>query len=187
MELHELAHHSMSAQDLGDGEHKVGGRCPGRRLTGEPEAEHVGQYHRHGLAEHHRFGLDASDAPAEDAEAVDHRRVRVGAQAHVGVGPVAVGLHDPGQVLDVDLMHDAHARRHDLEPVEGRLTPFEEPVTLAVALVLEIDIEVAGVGSSEEVGDHGVVGDEFGGNEGVDRGRVATECGDSVSHRRQID
>ena len=42
--------------------------------------------HRDGLAEHRGLGLDAADAPAEHAEAVDHGGVRVGADAGVGVG-----------------------------------------------------------------------------------------------------
>jgi hypothetical protein len=36
--------------------------------------------HRDRLAEHGRLGLDAADAPADDAEAVDHGGVGVGAR-----------------------------------------------------------------------------------------------------------
>ena len=50
------------------------------------EADDLRDQHRHRLAEHRRLGLDAADAPAEHAEAVDHRRVRVGADERVGVG-----------------------------------------------------------------------------------------------------
>ena len=39
-----------------------------------------------GWPEQRRLGLDAADAPAEHAEAVDHRRVGVGADHGVGVG-----------------------------------------------------------------------------------------------------
>jgi hypothetical protein len=38
------------------------------------------------LAEHGGFRLDAADAPAEHAEAVDHGGVRIGADAGVGIG-----------------------------------------------------------------------------------------------------
>ena len=37
------------------------------------------------LPEHRGLRLDATDAPADDAEAVDHRRVRVGADQRVGI------------------------------------------------------------------------------------------------------
>ncbi len=65
---------------------------------------------------------------------------RVGADAGVRVGappPPRGRIMTRGQVLDVDLVHDAGARRDDLEVVEGALAPAQELVALAVALVLE--------------------------------------------------
>ena len=59
---------------------------PSRQLAVELEADHLRQQHRDRLAEHRRLGLDPADAPAEHAEAVDHRRVGVGADQGVGVG-----------------------------------------------------------------------------------------------------
>ncbi|MPN30354.1 hypothetical protein SDC9_177825 [bioreactor metagenome] len=43
-------------------------------------------------------------------------------------------------MLDVDLVDDAGARRHHLEVIECGLSPAQELVTLAVALVLEIGV-----------------------------------------------
>ena len=85
-ELHELAHHAVLAQHVGDGEDQVGGRGAGRLLAGQPEADHRGQEQRQGLAEHGRLGLDAAHAPAEHAEPVDHGGVGVGADQRVAVG-----------------------------------------------------------------------------------------------------
>jgi hypothetical protein len=90
VELDELADHAVLAQHLGDREHEVGrGRALGQ-LAGQLEADDLRDQHRHRLAEHRRLGLDAADAPAEHAEAVDHRRVRVGADERVGVGLAVV-------------------------------------------------------------------------------------------------
>ena len=101
------------------------------------------------LAEHRGLGLDAADAPAQHAQAVDHGGVRVGADAGVGVGERAVALgareDHAGQVLDVDLVDDAGARRDDLELVERGLAPAQELVALAVALVLDLDVALEGV------------------------------------------
>src|SRR3712207_7461582 len=48
----------------------------------------------------------------------------------------AVALEDHArQVLQVDLVDDPRARRHAAELLEGLLTPLEQPVALAVALV----------------------------------------------------
>ena len=85
-ELDELADHAALAQHLGHGQDEVGrGRALGQ-LAVEPEADHLRQQHRDRLAEHRRLGLDPADAPAEHAEAVDHRRVGVGADQRVGIG-----------------------------------------------------------------------------------------------------
>ena len=180
VELDELADHAVLAQHLGDREHDIRRGHAGRDRAGELEADDLGDEHRHGLAEHGRLGLDAADAPAEHAEAVDHRGVRVGADAGVGVGAQhavdRARVGDAGQVLDVDLVHDAGSRRNDLEVVERRLAPAQELVALAVALVLDLDVALEGVLGAEQVGDDGVVDDQLGGRERVDLGRVSPEA-----------
>jgi hypothetical protein len=106
------------------------------------EADDLRNQHGDGLAEHGGLGLDAADAPAEHAEAVDHGGVRVGADQRVRVGhqpAVLFGIeHDPGQELEVHLVDDARVRRHDLEVVEGILAPAQEAVALLVAAELDL-------------------------------------------------
>ena len=191
VELDELADDAVLAQHLGDGEHDIRRGHAGRDRAGELEADDLGDEHRDGLAEHGGLGLDAADAPAEHAEAVDHGGVRVGADARVGVGAeLAVDLAREGdarQVLDVDLVDDAGARRYDLEVVEGRLAPAQELVALAVALVLDLDVALEGVLGAEEVGDDGVVDDELGGRERVDLVGVAAEVADRLAHGGEVD
>ena len=161
--------------------------APGRDLAGELEPDDLRDEHRDGLAEHRGLGLDAADAPAEHAQAVDHRGVAVGADQRVRVG-LAVARHDDaGEVLDVDLVHDAGARRDDLELVEGALSPAQELVALLVALVLEVDVALEGVGAAEHVDDHRVVDDQLGGRERVHLRRVAAELGDGLAHRGEVD
>ncbi|HYP47097.1 MAG TPA: aconitase family protein, partial [Thermoleophilaceae bacterium] len=72
-------------EDLRDREHEVGrGRAFGEP-AGETEADDLRHEHRHGLAEHRGLRLDPAHSPAEHAEAVDHRRVRVRADERVRV------------------------------------------------------------------------------------------------------
>src|SRR4029450_9567410 len=130
---------------------------------------------------------DAADAPAEHAQAVDHRGVRVGADDRIRVR-LPVALHDrAGQVLDVDLVHDAGAGRDDLELVERGLAPAQELVPLPVALVLELDVAGEGVLAAEQVGDDRVVDDQLGGGEGVDLRGVAAEVADGFPHGGEVD
>jgi hypothetical protein len=67
VELDELAHHPVAAQQLGHGQDQVGGGRPLGQLARQLEPDHLGHEHRDGLAEHGRLGLDAADAPAEHA------------------------------------------------------------------------------------------------------------------------
>ena len=161
--------------------------APSGSAPGELEADDLRHEHRERLAEHRRLGLDPADAPAEHAEPVDHRRVRVGADERVGErGAVAV-LDDAGEVLEVHLVADAGAGRHDLEVVERGLAPAQEQVALAVALELELDVAPERDARRERVDLHRVVDHELGRDQRVDLRRVAAEVGHRVPHRREVD
>ena len=181
----------MLAQAFGDRQHQVGRGDAFLQLARQLEADDVGNQHRGGLAEHRGLGLDAADAPPHHAQPVHHRRVRVGAEEGVGedVGlPVDVlAADDAREVLDIDLVDDARARRHDAEVRERVLAPAQELVALAVALVLEIDVEREAVALAEVVDLHRVVDDQFYRLQRVDAGRVASELDHAVTHRREVD
>src|SRR6185503_19574366 len=117
-----------------------------RSVAVEPDPDHARHCHVDRLAQERRLGLDAADAPGEDAEAVDHGRVRVRPDHRVGQGDrpaVLVGAvgDDRGQVLEVDLVDDARAGWHDPQVAERGLRPTQELIALAVALVLASDVE----------------------------------------------
>ena len=181
VELDELADDAVLAQRLGDGENEVGGGGAFLQFAGKAEADHLRDQHGDRLAEHGGLGLDAADAPAEHAQAVDHGGVGVGADQGVGIGgDLAVGARgggedDAGEIFEVDLVADAHAGRHGGEVVEGGLAPFEEGVALAVALEFERGVEVVGVDGAELIDLDGVVDDQLGGLERVDLLRVAAQ------------
>ena len=111
--LDELADHLRLAQHLGDRQHEIGRGDAFAQRAGEVHADDVRRQEVNRLAEHPRLGLDAADAPADDAEAVDHRRVRVGADERVGIPDAVLLQHAAREVLEIHLVHDADARRHD--------------------------------------------------------------------------
>ena len=161
---------------------------PGSQLAGDAQAHDRGEQHGERLAQHGRLGLDAADAPAEHAQAVDHGGVRVGADQGVAEGPAVGGGEDqPGQVLEVHLVADAGARRHGPEPVEGALGPAQQLVALDVALVLDGHVLVVGRGVARALDDHRVVDDQLDRDQGVDLRRVAPEAGQGVAHGGQVD
>jgi hypothetical protein len=151
------------------------------------EADHAGDEHRHRLAEHRRLRLDAAHAPAEHAQPVDHRGVRVGTHDRVRVRDAVAVEHDPGEVLDVDLVDDAGTGRDDLELVERGLAPAQELVPLLVAPVLELHVALEGVRPAEHVRDHRVVDDQLGRGERIDPRRVTAQVADRLPHGRQVD
>ena len=185
--LDELPDDAGLAQDLRHREDEVGrGRALGQRAV-EPEADDLRHEHRDRLAEHRRLGLDPADAPAEHAEAVDHRRVRVGADDRVGIRLAVALLDHAGEELEVDLVADAGVRRHRLEVVEGALAPAQERVALAVAAELELGVALDREPRREVVDLHGVVDHELDRDQRVDLLRVAAEVGHRGAHRGQVD
>ena len=90
-ELDERPDDAVRAEHLGDDEDEVGRGRAARQLAVEADADDVRHRLVERLAEEDRLGLDAADAVAQDAEAVDHRRVRVGPDERVREGdPAAV-------------------------------------------------------------------------------------------------
>ena len=171
---------------------------PSLQFSGQPETDDFGDEHRDRLTEHGGFGFDPADAPGEHAQAVGHRRVRVGADDRVGIRqrrrfggmPLtgAAGTEDDArEVLDVDLMDDAGVGRHRAVAVQRALSPLEEAVALDVAFELELGVAFEGVGGAERVDLHRVVDDDLDRLQRVDLRGLAAEIGHRVAHRRQID
>ena len=124
---------------------------------------------------------------AEDAETVDHGRVRVRAELGVGESLSVFGReNNPGEVLQVHLMAYPGVRRDHLQGAEGLLAPTEETVTLPVALELEVGIAGEGIRAAGEVGDDRVVDDELGGYLGLHGGCIAPKGDHGVPHCCQV-
>src|SRR5581483_2839672 len=171
-------------------EHEIGRRGTGLQAPEEAKADDLRDEHGHRLAEHGRLRLDAAHTPAEDPQAVDHGGVRVGAYQRVRIGAARAILlrieDDSAQVLQVDLVHDAGARRHDREVVEGGLAPAQERVALEVARELDAGVRSKGPGATVLIDLHGVVDDELGGSERVDALGIAPQAHDGIAHGRQV-
>ena len=190
-ELDELADHPLRAKHLHHGEHEIGGGGALGELPGELEPDDLGDEHRDRLAEHRGLRLDPADPPAEDPEAVDHGGMRVGADHRVrvraGHAAVLAGEDDAGEVLQVDLVDDAGARRHHLEVPERLLPPAQEGVALPVALELDPGVARQRVRAAEAIDLHRMVDHQLHRRERVDLRRIAAERAHRVTHRGEID
>ena len=98
-----------------------------------------------------------------------------------------VAADDAREILDVDLVHDAGLGRHHAEVAERGLAPAQEHVALAIAVVLEIGVQLQRVGGAEVIDLHRVIDDELDRLQRVDLVRIAAERDDAVAHRGEID
>ena len=186
-ELDELADHPLLAQHLGHGEHEVGRRRPFRQTSGQAEADHLRNEHRHRLAEHRGLRFDTADPPTQDTQTVDHRGVRIGADEGVGIGPAVLLHHHPRQVLEVHLVDDAGRRRHDAKVAERLLAPAQEEVALVVALELLAAVEQQRRLAAVLVDLHRMVDDQLDRLQRVDPVGVAAHRHHRVAHRGEVD
>ena len=198
-ELDEFVHDAALAQHLRDREHEVGGGDAFLELAGEPHADDLRQHHRHRLAEHGGFRLDAAYAPAEHGEAVDHGGVGIGSDHRVRIGDVdsdglaidlgvlRAGPHRLRQVFEVDLMADAGAGRHHAEIFKRALRPLEEAIAFLVLFVFLVDVLLESGIVAEEIDDHRVVDDEVNRHQRVDALGIAAEVVHGVAHGGEID
>ena len=79
MKLYELADDFRLPQHLGDRQNQIGCGHAFAQAAFHVHAHHVRCQEVNRLAQHRRFGFNAADAPADDAQSIDHRRVRISA------------------------------------------------------------------------------------------------------------
>src|SRR5690606_29658737 len=97
-----------------------------------------------------------------------------------------IGPDDLGQILEVDLVAYAGARRNHSEVGEGALPPLQELVTLQVPLVLQLNVTGEGVRGTKLVHDHRVVDDEIDRDKRVDLARIAAQRVHAITHGRKV-
>ncbi len=186
VELDELADDARLPEHLGHVQSQIRRRRAVYETPGHVDAHDIGRQHVDRLAEHAGFRFDSADAPADDPHAVDHRRVGVGPDERVRKEE-AVPFDDAhGEPLHVDLVHDADARRHDLESMERARAPLQKLVTGAVPLELDFHVEAQRVRGGPVIHLDGMIDDEGDGDERLDDGRILSQPLDRRPHRREI-
>jgi len=186
-EFDELSNDTSLTEHVGAGEHQIGGGGVGREVTGESEADDLGEDHGDLLAEHDRLGFDASDTPSDDTKSVDHSGVRVSADKRIGVKNAIFFEDNASKPFQVDLMDNTIARGHNSEVVEGLLTPLEESEALLVTLELKLFVLLFGVGGTGDIDLDGVIDDQVSLAKRVNFVGVSTEFLHGSSHGGEID
>ncbi len=191
VKLNKFADDAELAKCLRDGENEIGGRCALAQFAGELVADNLRNEHRDGLSKHRRFGFDAADTPAKNAEAVDHGGVRVCADQCVRIGEMFAGdfgsEDDAGEIFEIDLVAASHAGRNGGEVAKPGLAPLEEGVALAVALELEERVGLVGGRRAVFVYLDRVIDHQFGGHQRVHALWIAAQGLNCIAHGGKID
>ena len=189
-ELDKGTDHLLATQQFGHSEDQIGCRNALVQATGQFNTDDVRRQEIDRLAEHGSLRLDAADAPADDAEAVDHRRVRIGTDQRIGEKQRPVSAFLPAQtveqVLEIDLMHNADPRRHDTEGLERLHSPFHELIALAVALELERHVLLQGLRRAVVIDLHRVIDHQIDRNQRLDSPRIDAPRHRHLAHGRQV-
>jgi hypothetical protein len=83
-------------------------------------------------------------------------------------------------------VHDADARRHDLERVERLHAPLHELVALVIALEFQLHVQIQRVLLAEVIDLHRVIDDEIHRNQRLDRLRVLARALSDAAHCRDV-
>src|SRR5690606_27354257 len=179
-ELYKLADHAQFAQILRDDQYQVRRQYAVIHLAGQLDTHHGRQGDGYGQTHHHGFGFNTTHTPAQNAQAVNHRRVSVGAHTAVGVDQSHVlaffGPDNMTNVLDVQLVHDAFAGRHDSHAIKVAGTPAQEGKALAVTLVFACQVDVGRLGVGPAVHLQGVVNNDVNRDLGAHAAGVTPGC-----------
>ncbi len=106
----------------------------------------------------------------------------------IGEGDAVFYLYDRRHALQIDLMHDAIARRDNLDILKGPFCPLDEVETIFIASILNGSVLGEGVlVIAIELDSQGVIDDQLCLHHGVDLGRVAASVGYGIAQARQID
>ena len=79
VEFDEFSDDTVLAKHLYDSQRHIGCSYTRAQRAGQLESADFWQQHVNRLTKHHGLGFDSTDAPAENTEPVDHRRVAIGA------------------------------------------------------------------------------------------------------------
>ncbi len=186
IEFHKLANDFRFAKHFRHAQHEIGRRDTCCQFAAEVNPHHFRHQERYWLTEHARFCLNAPHAPTHDAEAVDHGRMRVGANKGIGIKHAIFFQDALRQILEVHLVNNANAGRYHFESIEGLLTPFQELIAFAVAMELEVEIARERITRAGIVDLHTVIDYQIHGNKGLDHLRIFAHTIYSRAHRSEV-
>ena len=147
----------------------------------------IRQTHHGRVTEHDVFGFKSAHAYGDNTKGIHHGGVAVSTHTGVRESHAIAHLYHRRHFLQVDLVHDAIARRDHIHVIEGSFGPVDEmePVLVATlfhrAVLLECALFKTGMLHSQ-----GVVNDKLGRHHRVHLGRITALLGDGITQAGQV-
>ena len=167
----------MPPHNLRQRKHEIGRRDARRQSSAQPAADNLRNQHSHRFAERRGDAFHAGDPPADNAQAIDHRRVTVDADHRIRIRDfiraILLHAHDARQMLEVDLMADAAAWRHHAHASERAAGPAQESEAFRIALEFERHVARERIAAPRIIGDDRMIDDEIERDRGRDALRIA--------------
>ena len=186
-ELQISTHHALAAQKFGQRQHQVGTGNARLQLAAQLDPDNFGQTHHRRIAEHYVLGFQSTHTNGDDAQRINHGRVAIGTHTGIRKGNAITHLHHRRHFLQVDLMHDAVARRNHINVVERRLGPVDEVEAIFVAAVFYCPVLGESVRLEAGVLDgQRVIDNQLGRYHRIDLGRITALLGDNIAQPGQI-
>ena len=181
------ADHFRFAQEFGQCQHHVGSGDAWLALAAQFDTDDIRQAHPRGAAEHDVFRFQAANTNRNHAQCVNVRRVAVSADAGVGISHTILYADHRRHAFQIDLVHDAVARRDHVDVLERQLGPVDEVETVFVAAIFNCTVlleclwvEAATFNSQR------VIDDQLHRHYRIDLGRIAALLGNRVTQASQI-
>ena len=187
VKLDELADDFRFAQHFCYRQNQIGCGHAFAQLAAHVHADNIGSQKVNRLAQHRGFGFDTADTPADDAESIDHRGVRIGAHQTVRIIKIVLAPDAFAQVFEVHLMANADARRNHAEAIECLHAPLQKLITRVVAAELHLHVFAERGAAAREINLHRMIDHQIDGNQRLDHAGIFVETHDRRPHRRQID
>ncbi len=181
-----MIHHPLRPQDRCQRQCQVGGDHSIAQRADEFDAKNARRENEEGLTEHHRFRFDAADAPAEHAESVDHRRVRIGADDRIGEQFARAREYALREVFEMDLVNDAGCRWDDAHILERLRAPAQKFVSLAIPLEFELRVLTRRIRRAKDIHVQRMVNHQIRRHARIDRARVPAKPMDRLAHRGKV-
>src|ERR1051326_44379 len=134
-------------------------------------SDDVGRQEVNRLAQHRRFGFNTTNAPPDNAQTIDHRRMGVGADERLR----KINRLLPNvlrEIFEIDLVADADARRNYAKTIKRLRAPLEKLVTRTVAFELHLHVFLKRIARARKINLDRVVDNQIDWHERFDDARI---------------